>query len=92
MPRSRSRRRRSESEWAEILRRFESSGLTVRAFCRRHDLSLSSFQRWRSWLGSVKRAEFVELVPTTAATPVAPTSAWWLEIALPNGVQLRLRG
>ena len=92
MPRSRSRRRRSESEWAEILRRFESSGLTVRAFCRRHGLSLSSFQRWRSRLGSASPAEFVELVPTTAATPAVPTSAWWLEIALPNGVQLRLRG
>lgn len=90
MPRSRRQTRRTESEWLEILRRFESSGLTSREFCRRERLSLSSFQRWRSRLGSVERAEFVELVP---ASPTAvPISAWSLDIALPNGVQLRFRG
>ena len=92
MPRSRRRKRRSELEWTEILRRFETSDLTVRAFCRRHGLALSSFQRWRSRLGSVGPAEFIELVPTAAAPAVESTSPVTLDIALPNGVQLRLRG
>jgi hypothetical protein len=90
MPRSRSRRkRRTESEWTEILRRFESSGLTSLVFCRREGLALSSFQRWRSRLGPVGPAEFVELVPTTRD---ATAAEWSLDIALPNGVQLRFRG
>jgi transposase-like protein len=90
MPRARRRTRRSESEWTEILRRFESTELTIREFCRREGVSLSSFQRWRSRLGPVGPAEFVELVPATSAAP--PVSDWSLDIALPNGVQLRFRG
>ena len=90
MLKARSRKRRSESDWTEILRRFESSELTVREFCRREGLSLSSFQRWRSRLGRVGPAEFVELVPATVAA--APVPEWSLDIALPNGVQLRFRG
>jgi hypothetical protein len=91
MPRSRTRhRRRSEAEWTEILRRFESSDLSPRRFCRGERLPLSSFQRWRRRLGPASPAEFVELVPTSAA-PVS-SEAWSLDIALPNGVRLRFRG
>jgi hypothetical protein len=90
MPKARNRKRRSESEWTEILRRFESSDLTVREFCHREGLPLSSFQRWRSRIGPVSPAEFVEIVP--AASVATPLSDWSLDIALPNGVQLRFRG
>ena len=42
MPRKRSRGvRRSEEQWIEILRRFESSGLGSRQFCHRDGLPLS---------------------------------------------------
>jgi len=90
MPKPSRRIRRSEAEWSEILGRFAASDLTVREFCRRERLSLSSFQRWRSRLGGARPAEFVELVPTT--TVVEPIPAWSLDFALPNGVQLRFRG
>ena len=90
MPRSRTyRKRRSEAEWTEILRRFESSDLAPRRFCRRERLALSSFQRWRRRLGSVAAAEFVEFVPTQAPGP--PPASWSLDVALPNGVRLRFR-
>lgn len=89
--RRRTLQRRSLAQWTEILRRFESSGLSPERFCRREGLALSSFQRWRRKLGPVAGAEFVELVP--AATPTAqPTTSWSCEIALPNGVCLRFRG
>ena len=91
MSKPRRRTRRSRSDWAAIFRRFESSGLTIREFCRRERLPLSSFQRWRSRLGAVVPAEFVELVPSRPETP-SVVAAWSLEIALPNGVQLRFRG
>ncbi len=91
MPRSRNRRKRhTEAEWTEILGRFESSELTSREFCHREGLAPSSFQRWRSRLGSVGPADFVELVPP--ATAATPTSGWSFEVALPNGVQLRFHG
>jgi hypothetical protein len=90
MPRTRRRTHRTEAQWTQILGRFASSELTAREFCRRERLSLSSFQRWRSRLGSVDAAEFVELVP--AQPVITASSEWSLEIALPNGVQLRFRG
>jgi len=91
MPKKSARRpRRDEKQWTEIFKRFESSGVSTRDFCRREDLALSSFQRWRRRLGSVAAAEFVELVPTVQ-TPAA-SFLWSLDVSLPNGVCLRFRG
>ena len=91
MPKSRSHRtRRTKSQWTEILRRFASSQLGSREFCRREGLALSSFQRWHRRLGSVAAAEFVELVPTSSAS--VPSSSWSLDVSLPNGVSLRFQG
>ena len=91
MPRKRRRGvRRSEQQWTEILRRFESSDLGSREFCRSNGLPLSSLQRWRSRLGSVGPAKFVELVPAArAAIAVTP---WSLEVSLPGGASLRFQG
>jgi hypothetical protein len=91
MPKSRGRyKRRTEAQWAEILQRYASSGLGPREFCRREALSLSSLQRWRGRIEREPAAKFVELVPTT--TSVSPAATWALELSLPNGVCLRLRG
>jgi hypothetical protein len=83
--------RRGKKEWAKIVQRFESSGLAGRAFCQNEGLALSSLQRWRQRLASRASAPFVELVPTTAAAPTL-SSAWSLELTLPNGASIRLQG
>ena len=89
MPRKiRRRPRRDKKQWTEILKRFESSELRSREFCRREGLALSSFQRWRRRLRSVSSAEFVELVP---AQPLPTSSGWSLDVTLPNGVCLRFQ-
>ncbi len=91
MPKHLSKRTRySKSEWTEILRRFETSGLGSREFCRREELAPSSFQRWRRQIGSVATAEFVELVPSVS--PNEETPSWSLDVSLPNGVNLRFQG
>ena len=72
MRRSKKRRpRHNEEQWGEILRRFSTSQLSARDFCRREGLALSSFQRWRRRLGSASSAELVELVPALQATAQA---------------------
>jgi len=82
--------RRTEKEWTEILRRFESSDEGSLQFCRREGLAVSSLQRWRQRLGTTSAARFVELVP---GAPTEPTAmSWSLEVSLPHGVSLRFRG
>jgi hypothetical protein len=92
MPRNRTGRvlQRSEKQWIEILRRFESSGEGSRQFCRREGLALSSLQRWRQRVGTVRTKGFVELVQSSPAEPAG--ASWGLEVSLPNGVSLRFRG
>ena len=84
------RTRRTRAQWTKILREFESSGVGSREFCRREGLPPSSFQRWRSRLGSVTDAGFVELVP--GSSPSVPSLTWSLDVSLPSGVRLRFEG
>ena len=42
--------RRNEAAWRSLLSRFEPSGLSVSAFCRRELVSAASFYRWRRLL------------------------------------------
>lgn len=84
------RRRRTEAQRRVLVERFTSSGVTLREFCRREGVSLSSLQRWRALADDSSRAaEFVELV---AQPPAGSPSGWVVELTLPNGVSLRLRG
>ena len=81
--------RRNEQQWAEILRRFESSGLSAREFCSRDGVPLSSLQRWQRRQRAVPRAKFVELVSSAPTSVSAPT--WSFEVSLPNGATLRFQ-
>jgi len=81
--------RRSEDEWREILSRLERSDLGVTAFCRKERISAESLRRWRKRLEERTSSRFVEVLP--AAFPGAQGS-WELELDLPGGGRLRLRG
>ena len=81
--------RRNEQQWAEILRRFDSSGLSAREFCSRDGVPLSSLQRWQRRQRIVPAAKFVELVSPAPTNVSAPT--WSFEVSLPNGASLRFQ-
>ena len=82
-------KRRTRSEWTEILSSFESSGLSIRDFCHRESVSLSSFQRWRSRLGSVNAPDFVELVPAATDAELPEPGLELVEARLVLGLRLR---
>jgi len=89
--------RRSRSEWREIFDRFETSGLSQTAFCRREDLSKSSFTKWMARLAAdlAPAAESVPFVEISSAVsePAAPSlGAGELEVLLPGGVRIRWKG
>ena len=82
--------RRTEKQQREILQRLEASGLSMREFCSREGVVLSSLQRWRSRCGRAPEPRFVELAPPPTTAP-ASQSSWAVELELPGGMRLRLR-
>ena len=85
---SNGRVRRSETEWSAILRKFDTSGLSVSEFCRREGLTPNSFKRWQQRLSSNGSERFVELV----APESTAACSWELEVSLPSGARLQFRG
>jgi len=93
--------RRTEAEWRELVERFEKSGLSLSAFCRRAKLPRGSFVKWRRRLAGSPRVEraarpapaFVEwIAPSSAETAaVQRAGSGELELSLPGGVVLRWR-
>ncbi len=88
--------RRTETQWRQILRQYERSGLSAAAFCRRQSLTLSSLRRWQKKLGAESPSitppsddtrEFVEV-----AMSESPSAFWAIEIEMPDGRVLRMRG
>lgn len=85
----RRQQRRGEDEWTAIVQRYRDTGLSKERFCRREGVAVSSLDRWRKRIGArPEEPDFVVLEPGPAAHP----DRWELDIALPNGIQLRFRG
>jgi len=91
---------RSREEWDRILDRFESSGMTAAAFCRREKIAKGSFEKWKKKRGgrSTARATapaFVEWpapsgADRSAASPrAAELEPGEFELTLPGSVVLR---
>lgn len=82
--------RRTGAEWRELFDRFEASGLSGAAFCRREGIAKGSFTRWKHRVqeSDGEAAAFVEI-----SAPAVPRStgleAGELELVLPGGVCLR---
>jgi hypothetical protein len=82
--------RRSRAEWRKIFERFEASGLSMAAFCRREGIAKGSFSRWKHCFRASEgeKADFVEVSPPVEPSP-AFLEAGEMELVLPGGVRLR---
>ena len=63
---------RKQQQWRHWIQQWQQSGLTVRAFCARHDLAEPSFYAWRRQLNRRDgTAAFVpvQVVPDEDAAP-----------------------
>lgn len=90
--------RRTPAEWRALVERFEQSGQSMTAFCRRAKLPRSSFVKWRRRVSKGARAAQAELSPAfvewIAPRPAQPDAAQGggdvaFELALPGGAVLR---
>ena len=81
-------------EWRERLKRFESSGLSIDAFCRKEDVGRSQFGQWlRAVRGqSLRNAAGVEETGSADGPAFVPVmvKAQFIEILLPGGGLVRL--
>jgi len=85
------------SFWRLAVKEFQTSGLSVRAFCAREGLSQASFYAWRRSLRQRDaEPEQPELIPVDVVGPVdglsvrgEPAGAERLELTTPGGFTLR---
>jgi hypothetical protein len=68
MAQGRCRDRRREAQWRQWIARQRRSGLSIRAFCRQHQLRETAFYFWR---GELARRQ-AEAGPRPAAGPATP--------------------
>ena len=90
--------RRSTAEWQSVLDQYESSSLSVAAFCAEQGVGTASFYQWRKRLSVSDFGEepnetlpFVDVSALAAQASgeiVAPP--WLIELELGNGLILRL--
>ncbi len=82
--------RRSSAEWRAIFGRFEASGLSMIAFCRREGLAKGTFSKWKHRLeeSGSDEAAFVELTPRVSSS-LQTLEGGEFELVLPGGVRLR---
>jgi len=80
-----------ERFWRRMVRQFRSSGLSVRAFCEEHRLSVPSFYGWRRILAARDEAA-VRFVPVQVTPPPLTDdgSAGTVELVLGAGRCLRI--
>ena len=93
---------RTAQQWQAIIEQHALSGLQVTAFCKQQKLTPSNFYTWRKRLASqaaspsnnsnnsvthdVHQDDWLGIMPE----PSAATQPWDIELALPNGVVLRM--
>ena len=79
------------------MQKYQVSGLSQQAFCMKQGLAISSFCKWRHKLASSDESSladnpdnlFVEIAAID--DDAQPTLQWDVELALSNGMVLRLR-
>lgn len=88
-------RSRKEQFWRQIIRQWDNSGLTVREFCARHELSEPSFYAWKRTIAE-RHAKALTFVPVRVVhdeiepDAASGVSGSGLELVLRTGRRLRI--
>ncbi|MBL4942019.1 MAG: transposase [Colwellia sp.] len=94
---------RTPEQWHQIFKQHASSGLQTAQFCKQQKLNPSSFYAWRKRLENTSlypsttqsqhehehdnsKTDWVNIMPEQTV----PSPSWDIELALPNGIVLRM--
>jgi hypothetical protein len=80
---------RKEQQWRRWIRQWQSSGLSVRAFCDRHGLAQPSFYAWRRLIQQ-RDAELGTLLPVQLVPEVEAHAGSRFEVVLAGGRIVRV--
>jgi hypothetical protein len=80
---------RKEQQWRRCIAQWQKSGLTARAFCARHRLSLPSFYAWRRILQQ-RDAAATTFLPVHVIPNTQPLTSACLELVLASGRRLAI--
>jgi putative transposase len=84
-------RRLGADVWRARVAKFTASGLTVRAFCAQEEISIWSFNRWRSRLAGVDAAQSsAKRNGATSAGPFVDLGTLNAPRSQPERLELRL--
>jgi len=86
----RARDEQKERKWQRRIEQWRASGLSVRAFCARHDLATASFYNWRRVLQRRAAEEPAAFVPVQVVADAVPTQSGALEVVLTDGRAVRV--
>jgi hypothetical protein len=89
MAHGRPRDTRKEQQWRRWIGQWQRSGLSVRAFCARHDLAQPSFYAWRRLIQQ-RDAAVGTFLPVQVLCEDEPSLANTFEVVLPGGRRLRV--
>jgi transposase len=90
MAQGRPRDPRKQQQWQQWIQQWQSSGLSVRAFCARHRLAEPRFYAWRRQLRQRQRPG-TDFVPVRVLAQTEPAAEDGLEVVLADGRRLRVR-
>ena len=79
---------RKEQQWRRAILGYQKSGLSVRAYCARHNLSEASFYLWRRKLQD--RGPVVAFVPVEVAEAPAGKRSSGVEVLLQGERRIQL--
>ena len=83
---------RSEADGQTLIQQQGESGLSVRAFCKRHKIGDQSFYCWRKRLATLPvEVPAINLVDITSLVSSLPSRHWHIELDLGDGIKLNLR-
>jgi hypothetical protein len=89
MAHGRARDERKEHQWRRWIGEWQTSGLSVRAFCERRGLTVAGFYAWRRVLER-RAAEKAAFVPVQVVSDAVATRAGALEVVLTDGRAVRV--
>lgn len=84
--------RRTQEQWQQLIEGQPKSGLSIKAYCAQHHLTVSGFYQWRKKLNGDSAAVSAPADWLSFNAPTSPSSGdeWQIELSLPGGVVLRM--